>query len=144
MSALPLGSLTSIFWLVTAGADSPLRTSSKEVLPAFLAVERDVKTVVLRSYRHNDETTLSYYISRGSAITLGEPEVAPKDLPVITNAIEGLVDNTGVTSSKVFSDYGIKYVFIEEVPVLRTSVLGDVSEMAVESPVVLGGHTTAG
>ena len=108
-----LYSLTSIFWLVTAGADSPLRTSSKEVLPAFLAVERDVKTVVLRSYRHNDETTLSYYISRGSAITLGEPDVAPKDLPVITNAIEGLVDNTGVTSSKVFSDYGIKYVFLK-------------------------------
>ena len=108
-----LYSVTSIFWLLTAGADSPVRTSSKEILPAFLAVETDAKTVVLRSYRHNDETTLSYYISRGSAITLGEPDVAPKDLPVITRAIEGLVDNTGVTSSKVFSDYGIKYVFLK-------------------------------
>ena len=108
-----LYSVTSIFWLVTAGADSPVKTSSKEILPAFLAVETDAKTVVLRSYRHNNETTLSYYISRGSAITLGEPDVAPKDLPVITRAIEGLVDNTGVTSSKVFSDYGIKYVFLK-------------------------------
>jgi len=108
-----LYSMTSIFWLVTAGADSPVRTSSKEILPAFLSVEKDVKTVVLRSYRHNNEKTLSYYISRGSAITLGEPDVAPKDLPVITSAIEGLVDNTGVTSSKVFSDYGIKYVFLK-------------------------------
>ena len=108
-----LYSLTSIFWLVTAGADSPLRASTKEILPAFLSVEKDAKTVVLRSYRHNGQTTLSYYISRGSGVTLGEPDVAPKDLPVITHAIEGLVDNTGVTSSKVFSDYGIKYVFLK-------------------------------
>ena len=108
-----LYSATSTFWLVTAGADSPLHTNSKEILPAFLSVEKDAKTVVLRSYRHNGETTLSYYISRGSGITLGEPEVAPKDLPVITKAIEGLVDNTGVTSSRVFSDYGIKYVFLK-------------------------------
>ena len=106
-------SVTSTFWLVTAGADSPLRTSSKEILPAFLAIEKDAKTVVLRSYRNNNETTLSYYISRGSAIMLGEPEVAPKDLPVITQAIEGLIDNTGVTSSNTFSTYGIKYVFLK-------------------------------
>jgi hypothetical protein len=108
-----LYSVTSVFWLVTAGSDSPVHTSSREILPAFLSVEKDAKTVVLRSYRHNDETTLSYYISRGSAITLGEPDVAPQDLPVVTRAIEGLVDNTGVTSSKVFSDYGIKYVFLK-------------------------------
>jgi hypothetical protein len=106
-------SVTSTFWLVTAGADSPLRNTSKEILPAFLSIEKDAKTVVLRSYRHNNETTLSYYISRGSAITLGEPDVAPKDIPVITQAIEGLVDNTGVTSSKTFSTYGIKYVFLK-------------------------------
>ena len=106
-------SVTSTFWLVTAGADSPLRTSSKEILPAFLAIEKDAKTVVLRSYRNNNETTLSYYISRGSAIMLGEPDVAPKDLAVITQAIEGLIDNTGVTSSNTFSTYGIKYVFLK-------------------------------
>jgi hypothetical protein len=44
---------------------------------------------------------------------LGEPDVAPKDLPVITQAIEGLIDNTGVTSSNTFSTYGIKYVFLK-------------------------------
>ena len=106
-------SATSIFWLVTAGADSPVRTTSREILPAFLSVEKDAKTVVLRSYQSNGQKTLSYYISRGTPITLGEPDVAPKDIPVITHAIEGLVDNTGVTSSKVFSDYGIKYVFLK-------------------------------
>ena len=108
-----LYTVTSVFWLVTAGASSPLKSGGKEVLPAFLSIEKDAKTVVLRSYRHNGERTLSYYISRGSAITLGEPDVAPQDLPVVTRAIEGLVDNTGVTSSKVFSDYGIKYVFLK-------------------------------
>lgn len=104
---------TSIFWLATAGADSPLRTSQQEILPAFLAIEKDAKTVVLRSYRHQNQVTLSYYISRGSAITLGEPDIAPADTTVIARAIEGLVDNTGVTSSKIFSDYGIKYVFLK-------------------------------
>jgi hypothetical protein len=44
---------------------------------------------------------------------LGEPDVAPRDLPVITQAIEGLIDNTGVTSSNTFSTYGIKYVFLK-------------------------------
>lgn len=106
-------SVTSISWLVTAGADSPVRTNSKEILPAFLSIERDAKTVVLRTYKHKDEKTLSYYISRGTPISLGEPDVAPKDIPVVTQAIEGLIDNTGVTSSKVFSDYGIKYVFLK-------------------------------
>jgi len=28
---------TSTFWLVTAGSDSPVRTTQTEILPAFLA-----------------------------------------------------------------------------------------------------------
>jgi GT2 family glycosyltransferase len=106
-------SATSIFWLMTAGADSPLRTESKEILPAFLAIEKDAKTVVLRPYRHNGEIAISYYISRGHGIELGETEIAPTDTPEISRAIEGLVDNTGVTSSKVLAAYGIKYVFLK-------------------------------
>lgn len=106
-------SFASISWLITAGADSPLRRNSQEILPAFLSVEEDAKTVVLRTYRHDGQSTLSYYISRGSEVALGEADVAPPDLPIISDAIEGLVDNTGVTSSKVFADYGIKYVFLK-------------------------------
>jgi hypothetical protein len=104
---------TSIFWLVSAGADSPLRTSSAQVLPAFLSIEKDAKTIVLRPYNHNGEIAISYYISRGSEITLGETELVPRDTPDITAAIEGLVDNTGVSSSKVLATYGIKYVFLK-------------------------------
>ena len=106
-------SATSIFWLMTTGANSPLRTASSQILPAFLSVEKDAKTVVLRPYRHQGEYAISYYISRGSDIFLGETEIAPQDTPEISHAIEGLVDNTGVTSSKVLAAYGIKYVFLK-------------------------------
>jgi len=104
---------TSTFWLMTTGADSPLRSTSSQVLPAFLSVEKNAKTVVLRPYRQNGEISISYYLSRGQGISLGESEIAPQDTPEISHAIEGLVDNTGVTSSKVLSAYGIKYVFIK-------------------------------
>ena len=104
---------TSIFWLISAGADSPLRTDSQGILPAFISIEKDAKTVVLRPYRHNGETAISYYISRGRGITLGETDIAPTDTPEVSHAIEGLVDNTGVTSSKIFATYGIKYVFLK-------------------------------
>lgn len=104
---------TSTFWLVTAGSDSPVRTSQTQILPAFLAIEKDAKTVVIRPYRQKGEQTLSYYISRGREVTLGEPDIAPKDTAIISRAIEGLVDNTGVTSSNILSTYGIKYVFLK-------------------------------
>jgi hypothetical protein len=104
---------TAGFWLVTAGADSPLRIESREILPAFLSIEKDAKTVVLRPYRHNGESAIAYYISRGNGIELGETDIAPANTPEISRAIEGLVDNTGVTSSKVLAVYGIKYVFLK-------------------------------
>ena len=106
-------SATSMFWLVSAGSDSPLRNSTKQVLPAFLSVDDEVKTLVIRPYRHEGQTTLSYYISRGHDTSLGEPDIAPRDTEVISRAVEGLIDNTGVTSSKIFSTYGIKYIFLK-------------------------------
>lgn len=104
---------TSTFWLATAGADSPVKTTENKILPAFLAVEKGAKTVVIRPYRQKGEQALSYYISRGREATLGEPDIAPADTPIISRAIEGLVDNTGVTSSNILSTYGIKYVFLK-------------------------------
>jgi len=109
-----LYSTTAIFWLMTAGSDSPLRSGANNVLPAYLAVEKDAKTLVIRSYAEGNDRALSYYISRGGDITLGEPDVAPRDTAAISQAVEGLIDNTGVTSSKVFSTYGIKYVFLKK------------------------------
>jgi hypothetical protein len=106
--------VTSSFWLMTAGADSPVHTNTKKVLPAFLAIEKDVKTLVIRTYQVDDVKTLSYYISRSHNVMLGEPDVAPSETPIVKQAVEGLIDNTGVASSKVFSAFGIKYVFLKK------------------------------
>lgn len=122
---------TSTFWLVTAGSDSPVRTTQTQILPAFLAIEKGAKTVVIRPYLQKGEQTLSYYISRGREVTLGEPDIAPRDTAIISRAIEGLVDNTGVTSSNILSTYGIKYVFLKN----------PVSQDVVQTIDGLGGFT---
>jgi GT2 family glycosyltransferase len=114
-------SATTLSWLVSAGANSPLQTGGKNVLPAYLSIETSAKSLVLRPYINNGEQTLSYYISRGRDVTLGEPDVAPTDTAVISQAVEGLIDNTGVSSSKVLATYGIKYVFLKN-PIIEEVV----------------------
>lgn len=106
-------SATSLGWLISAGSDSPLRGGTTKVLPAYLAVEKNAKTLVLRPYSTGDQTSLSYFISRGSDATLGDADVAPENSAIISWAVEGLIDNTGVTSSRIFATYGIKYVFLK-------------------------------
>jgi glycosyltransferase involved in cell wall biosynthesis len=106
-------SSTAAFWLVTVGSNSPVQGSRSNVLPAYLTVENNAKTLVIRSYEQGSERALGYYISRGSDATLGQADVAPEDTQVISEAVEGLIDNTGVNSSKVFSTFGIKYVFLK-------------------------------
>jgi hypothetical protein len=106
-------SVTSSLWVFSAGADSPVRHTTDQVLPAFLAVEADAKTLIIRPVEEGGHTSLAYYIARGEAITLGEPDVATENTPFITSAVEGLIDNTGVGSSKIFAAYGIKYIFVK-------------------------------
>lgn len=106
-------SATAIFWLATVGSDSPVRANQKNILPAYLAVEKNAKTLVLRSYTKDGESTVSYFLSRGSDAILGDADVAPEISSLISSAVEGLIDNTGVTSSGVFATYGIKYVFLK-------------------------------
>ena len=106
-------SATSSLWIFSAGAASPVQRKGEDVLPAFLAIERDAKTLVLRPVPEEQHSSLAYYIARGGEITLGEPDVAIANAESITKAVEGLIDNTGVGSSKVFAAYGIKYVFVK-------------------------------
>lgn len=106
-------SVTSSVWIFSAGADSPVQRKSAQVLPAFLAVETDAKTLVIRPVKESSYTALAYFIARGGEITLGQPDVAIENTPVITKAVEGLIDNTGVGSSKIFGAFGIKYVFVK-------------------------------
>jgi len=106
-------SVSSSLWVFSAGAASPVQRHSEPVLPAFLAVEEDAKTLVIRQVESVNRKELAYYIARGSEITLGQPEVTIENAPLITHAVEGLIDNTGVGSSKVFAAFGIKYIFVK-------------------------------
>jgi GT2 family glycosyltransferase len=106
-------SATSSLWVFSAGAASPVQRNGEDVLPAFLAIENDAKTLVIRPVKEEQHTSLAYYIARGGAITIGQPDVAIPNAEAITSAVEGLIDNTGVGSSKVFAAFGIKYVFVK-------------------------------
>lgn len=105
--------ITSSTWVFSAGASSPLQRKADSVLPAFLAVESDAKTLVIRPIEDEGQRGLAYYIARGGEVTLGQPDVVIENTEILTRAVEGLIDNTGVGSSKVFSSFGIKYVFVK-------------------------------
>lgn len=106
-------SVTSSIWVFSAGAASPVQRKTENVLPAFLAVERDAKTLVIRPVADEKHTSLAYFIARGGEITLGQPDVSIANTDLITRAVEGLIDNTGVGSSKTFAAFGIKYIFVK-------------------------------
>ena len=106
-------SATSSLWVFSAGAASPVQRKGEDVLPAFLAIEGDAKTLVLRPVQEDENSSLAYYIARGGEITLGQPDVAIANADSITKAVEGLIDNTGVGSAKVLAAFGIKYVFVK-------------------------------
>jgi hypothetical protein len=104
-------STTAISWNITQADSSPVYTKSTNILPEYLGVELDAKTLVLREITNRDLTSLAFYISRGSDITLGEPDVAPTQDPAIAKAVIELADGSGLTTSKTFADFGIKYLF---------------------------------
>jgi hypothetical protein len=104
-------SATAISWNITQADSSPVYTKSANILPEYLGVELDAKTLVLREIANRDLTSLAFYISRGSDITLGEPDVAPTQDPAIAKAVIELADGSGLTTSKTFADFGIKYLF---------------------------------
>lgn len=106
-------SVLSIGWSITAGADSPVQSNMKTVMPAFLTAEADTKTLVLREVGSKNSKSIQYYISRGEDISLGEPDVAPGQIREIEIAAQELIDGSGIGSSQIFSAYGIKYVFVK-------------------------------
>ena len=108
-----LYSVTSISWMVTRGADSPLQTGKGEVLPAFLEIEKDAKTMVIRPRVIDEEVTLNYYIARGGDVSLGEPDLAPTDREQISSAVQEIADGSGLTASTTFAVHGVKYLFLK-------------------------------
>lgn len=105
-------SATSTLWVFSAGADSPVQNRTSQILPAYLTVEENSKTLVIRKLNDGNKSSLAYFVSRGKPSHLGEADVATEVAPELSAAVEGLIDNTGVTSSKVFAAFGIKYLFI--------------------------------
>ena len=104
-------SATGLSWNVSQASSSPVSTKKANVLPEYLGVETDAKTLVLREITNREFTSLAFYISRGSDIALGEPDVAPTQDPAIAKAVIELADGSGLTTSKTFADFGIKYLF---------------------------------
>ncbi|CAN2211779.1 Glycosyltransferase like family 2 [Candidatus Nanopelagicaceae bacterium] len=103
--------VTATFWSISQASNSPVHTKSVNVLPEYLGVEVDAKTLVLREVTIRERTSLGFYISRGSDIALGEPDVAPLQDPAIAKAVIELTSGSGLSTSKTFADFGIKYLF---------------------------------
>jgi len=105
--------ILAVGFSVSTGADSAVQANRATVMPAFLSVEADTKILVLREIGSEEDKKIQYYISRGQDISLGEPDVAPKQNKEIAIAARALIDGSGITSSKTLGDHGIKYVFVK-------------------------------
>jgi hypothetical protein len=104
--------LFSAGWWVSTADSSPVRAKSESALPAFLSAsaqtEDRFKTLVFRSYGGK----INYFVAREGDLKLGEPDVMTGLTPVINRAVIDLVSGSGVTSSSVFAEFGIRYLFM--------------------------------
>jgi hypothetical protein len=105
-------SVTSTLWVSSAGADSPLQNRNSQILPAYLAIETNSKTLVIRRLNEGGAQSLSYFISRGQPSLMGEADVATQYPLQLSSAVEGIIDSSGVTASKVLAEFGVKYLFV--------------------------------
>ena len=104
---------SAIFWTSGAGADSTVRSNKVTVIPAFLGVEKSTKTLVIRQVRVSGENELQFSISRGKELFLGDPDVSPNTVSAIDTAVRDLIDGSGLSTSELLSQYGIKYIFVK-------------------------------
>jgi len=140
-------SVTALTWNISQASSSPVHTKSVNILPEYLGVLPDSKTLVLREITGRNATSLAFYISRGSDIALGEPDVAPTQDPAIATAVMELANGSGLTTSKTFADFGIKFLFAKN-PIdkdmvrtidslggfVRTSATGDGTVWKITDP----------
>jgi hypothetical protein len=105
--------ISSTVWVVAKVGDAPLQSGREVVLPPFLAVEKDAKTMVIRPRTVGDDVTLNFYLARGGDAILGEPDMAPQNREQLTNAVREIADGSGLTASTTFAVHGIKYLFLK-------------------------------
>jgi GT2 family glycosyltransferase len=127
-SKLGFGHFTSVFvalfatlsilatsaWAITGGANSAVASGNKEIIPAFIASLSDTparpKTLVLG--KNGDQ--LNYFISRGSDLQIGDPDVSVRTPSSVEDAVIDLLSGAGITSSKVLGSFGIQYLFLKK------------------------------
>ncbi len=111
--ATAMYALSSTAWIVANASDAPLQSGREVVLPPFLAIEKEAKTIVIRPRTVGDDVTLNFYLARGGDAILGAPDMAPQNREQITNAVRELADGSGLTASTTFGVHGIKYLFLK-------------------------------
>jgi hypothetical protein len=109
-----LSLLTTSTWAVTGGANSAVTGGKKEVVPAFIASLSDTpirpKTLVIGK----TEDQLSYFITRGSDLQIGDPDVTVAVPKAVSSAVIDLLSGAGITSSKDLGAQGIQYVYLKK------------------------------
>lgn len=108
-----LYAVASTGWIIARAPQAPLQSAQGEVLPPYLAIETQSKTLVLRERTISSTPSLNYYIARGSDVSLGDADVAPAEVSEIAVAVTGLADGSGISSSKSLASYGITYIFLK-------------------------------
>ena len=100
-------------WAVTNGANSMVSANKKVVVPAFIGSLSDTparpKTIVIAE----NENKINYYITRGSDLEIGDPDVAVAIPTAIKTAVVELISGASVNSSQVFGAFGIKYIYFK-------------------------------
>ncbi len=103
----------SAVWIVVAGANSNVQANRTSVIPAFVEslaqTDAKPKTLVVRK----NGNQIQYFISRGTDLTLGEPDVSVPPSLEVQAAIRDLLGGAGLTSSKQIGENGIQYLYME-------------------------------
>ena len=109
-----LSLLATSTWAVTSGANSAVAGGKSEVIPAFIASLSDTpirpKTLVIGK----TEDQLSYFITRGSDLQIGDPDVTASVPKAVSSAVIDLLSGAGITSSKDLGAQGIQYVYLKK------------------------------
>ena len=104
--------LFSAGWWISTADSAPLQAKTKSALPAFITANAQTddrfKTLVFRV----ESGRINYFVARDGDLKLGEPDIMTGLAPVVNKAVVDLISGSGVASSAVFAEFGIRYVFM--------------------------------
>jgi GT2 family glycosyltransferase len=109
-----LSLLATSTWAVTSGANSAVAGGKSEVVPAFIASLSDTPTRPKTLVIGKSEDQLNYFITRGSDLQIGDPDVVQRIPKAVNTAVIDLLSGAGITSSKDLGVQGIQYVYLKK------------------------------